>query len=205
MNENYGVHVVKFPANWTLRFVVAVLASAMLMSGAIVGMAPQAWRILNAHEEVPVELGGFGGLATRSQILGLNGQQVGVFELENSQPLLIEQVPAHVVAALLAVEDTGFKNHKGVNLRALVRAALSNFQFSSGRQGASTITQQVVKNEYLMGLPRDGRYKVLQARYAVMLEKTVSKEKIVERYLNTVYFGNNAYGIQAAADVDFQK
>ena len=147
MNENYGVHVVKFPANWTLRFVVAVLASALLMSGAIVGMAPQAWRILNAHEEVPVELGGFGGLATRSQILGLNGQQVGVFELENSQPLLIEQVPAHVVAALLAVEDTGFKNHKGVNLRALVRAALSNFQFSSGRQGASTITQQVVKNE----------------------------------------------------------
>ena len=75
MNENYGVHVVKFPANWTLRFVVAVLASAMLMSGAIVGMAPQAWRILNAHEEVPVELGGFGGLATRSQILGLNGRQ----------------------------------------------------------------------------------------------------------------------------------
>jgi penicillin-binding protein 1A len=56
-----------------------------------------------------------------------------------------------------------------------------------------------------MGLPRDGRYKVLQARYAVMLEKTVSKEKIVERYLNTVYFGNNAYGIQAAADVYFQK
>jgi len=205
MNENYGVHVVKSPANWTLRFVVAVLASAMLMSGAIVGMAPQAWRILNAHEEVPVELGGFGGLATRSQILGLNGQQVGVFELENSQPLQIEQVPAHVVAALLAVEDTGFKNHKGVNLRALVRAALSNFQFSGGRQGASTITQQVVKNEYLVGLPRDGRYKVLQARYAVMLEKTVSKEKIVERYLNTVYFGNNAYGIQAAADVYFQK
>ncbi|MEY4220427.1 MAG: hypothetical protein RL280_711 [Actinomycetota bacterium] len=177
----------------------------MLLSGAIVGMAPQAWRIVNAHEEVPVELGGFGGLATRSQILGFNGQQVGVFELENSQPLLIEQVPAHVVAALLAVEDTGFKNHKGVNLRALVRAALSNFQFSSGRQGASTITQQVVKNEYLVGLPRDGRYKVLQARYAVMLEKTVSKEKIVERYLNTVYFGNNAYGIQAAADVYFQK
>jgi len=196
---------VNSPANWTLRFVVALVASAMLLSGAIVGMAPQAWRIVNAHEEVPVELGGFGGLATRSQILGFNGQQVGVFELENSQPLLIEQVPAHVVAALLAVEDTGFKNHKGVNLRALVRAALSNFQFSSGRQGASTITQQVVKNEYLVGLPRDGRYKVLQARYAVMLEKTVSKEKIVERYLNTVYFGNNAYGIQAAADVYFQK
>jgi penicillin-binding protein 1A len=62
-----------------------------------------------------------------------------------------------------------------------------------------------VKNEFLAGLPRDGRYKILQARYAVILEKNVSKAQIVERYLNTVFFGNNAYGIQAAADVYFQK
>jgi len=101
------------------------------------------------------------------------------------------------------VEDEGFEEHKGVNVRALVRAALANFQFTSGRQGASTITQQVVKNEYLAGLPRDGRYKILQARYAVMLEKTVSKAQIVERYLNVVFLGNNAYGLQAAAEVYF--
>jgi penicillin-binding protein 1A len=131
------------------------------------------------------------------------GQQVGVFEFENSQPVSIDLVPDHVVAALLAVEDAGFEKHKGVNLRALVRATLANFQYSSGRQGASTITQQVVKNEYLSGLARDGRYKVLQARYAVTLEKTVPKKAIVERYLNTVFFGNNAYGIQAAAEVYF--
>ena len=104
MNENYGVHVVKFPANWTLRFVVAVLASAMLMSGAIVGMAPQAWRILNAHEEVPVELGGFGGLATRSQILGLNGQQVSTCVRWCEQRFLIfnSQVVGKVLPPLLS-------------------------------------------------------------------------------------------------------
>jgi penicillin-binding protein 1A len=182
----------------------AVTAGALLVSAAVVGAAPHAWGVLHAHEEVPVRLpGSFSGLATRSRIMDVSGTQIGVFEFENSQPLAIEAVPDHVIAAVLAVEDQGFEKHKGVNLRALVRAALANFQYTASRQGASTITQQVVKNEFLAGLPRDGRYKILQARYAAMLEKSVPKEKIVERYLNTVFFGNNAYGIQAAAETYF--
>ena len=193
----------KNPAHHFVRLGIAVCAGALLVSAVVVGAAPQAWRLLHAHEEEPVTLPGFSGLATRTRLLGVDGTQVGVFEMENSQPISIDQIPDRVVAALLAVEDSGFEKHKGVNLRALVRATLANFQYSSGRQGASTITQQVVKNEYLAGLPRDGRYKILQARYAVMLEKTVEKKLIVERYLNTVYFGNNAYGIQAAAEVYF--
>jgi membrane peptidoglycan carboxypeptidase len=164
---------------------VAVTAGALLVSAAVVGAAPHAWGVLHAHEEVPVRLpGSFSGLATRSRIMDVSGTQIGVFEFENSQPLAIEAVPDHVIAAVLAVEDQGFEKHKGVNLRALVRAALANFQYTSSRQGASTITQQVVKNEFLAGLPRDGRYKILQARYAV-------------------FFGNNAYGIQAAAETYF--
>lgn len=193
----------KNPVNWTMRLGVAIVAGSLLMAGTIVGAAPHAWRVLRAHSEEQVTLPDFSGLTTRSRLLDSTGQQVGVFEFENSQPVSIDLVPDHVVAALLAVEDAGFEMHKGVNLRALVRATLANFQYSSGRQGASTITQQVVKNEYLSGLPRDGRYKVLQARYAVMLEKTVPKKNIVERYLNTVFFGNNSYGIQAAAEVYF--
>ncbi len=192
-------------ANWALRLGITLLAGALLISAGVVGAAPQVWKMVNAHEEDPVKLPGFSGLANRTKMVDSAGQQVGVFEFENSQPLSIDEVPTHVVAALLAVEDSGFEKHKGVNLRALVRATLSNFQYSSGRQGASTITQQVVKNEYLAGLPRDGRYKILQARYAVMLEKTTPKKLIVERYLNTVFFGNNAYGIQAAAEVYFGK
>jgi penicillin-binding protein 1A len=175
----------------------------VLITATVVGAAPQVWRVLNAHEQVPVELPPFGGLASRSRILDTTGTLVGVFEVENSQPVSIDSVPDTMVDAILAVEDSGFFTHKGVNVRALVRATLANFQYSSGRQGASTITQQVVKNEYLAGVPRDGRYKILQARYAVMLEKTVEKKYIVERYLNTVFFGNNAYGVQAAAEVYF--
>ena len=158
---------------------VAVTAGALLVTASVVGMAPAAWRVLNAHEQEPVRLPAFSGLATRTQILDVNNEQIGVFEMENSQPLAIEEVPDRVVAALLAVEDAGFRSHRGVNLRSLVRATLANFQYSSSRQGASTITQQVVKNEYLAGMPRDGRYKILQARYAVMLEKQVPKRKIV--------------------------
>src|SRR5690606_24168128 len=65
--------------------------------------------------------------------------------------------------------------------------------------------QQVVKNELLAGLERDGRYKLLQVHYALMLEKEMTKEEILERYLNTIFFGNNAYGLQAAAEVYFGK
>lgn len=188
-----------------LRLAVVVLAGALVCSAIVVAMAPAAWGALNAHSQVPVRLGQFSGLAQRSVIFDVNGEQIGVFQVENTQRTPVSSVPEQVIAAFLAVEDSTFFSHKGVNLRATVRALLANYQSSSTRQGASTITQQVVKNEFLAGLDRDGRYKILQARYAVMLEKLVPKEQILERYLNTVFFGNNAYGLQAAAEVYFGK
>ena len=115
------------------------------------------------------------------------------------------QVPQHVIDAFLAVEDKEFYRHDGVNVRSLVRATLSNFASDSPQQGASTITMQVVKNDFLAGLERDGRYKLLQVHYALMLEREHTKDEILERYLNTVFFGNNAYGIQAAAETYFGK
>ena len=131
---------------------------------------------------------------------------IAVFERENSQPIKLAQVPKPTWSnALLAVEDTEFYHHHGVNVRSFFRALLSNFASDAPTQGASTITQQVVKNEFLAGLPRDGRYKALQAHYATMLEKKKTKDQILERYLNTVFFGNNAYGLQAAAEVYFGK
>ena len=185
------------------RLALVIIAGAMFIASVVSAIAPQAWDVLNAHSQTPVKLPQFSGLAQRSYLYDINGIQIGVFQLENIQPTLIDDVPESVIAAILAVEDAGFYSHDGFNLRATVRALLSNFESQTNRQGASTITQQVVKNEYLGGLARDGRYKVLQARYAVMLEKEVSKREILERYLNTVYFGNNAYGLQAAAEVYF--
>lgn len=179
------------------------MAGALLISALVVAMAPRLWGIANAHNEKPVTLPAFTGIAQRSYLYDVNGAQIGAFQVENSQPVKMQDVPVDVTSAILAVEDAGYYGHKGVNLRALVRATLSNFNAGSSRQGASTITQQVVKNEYLAGLPRDGRYKVLQARYAALLEKQATKPQILERYLNTVFFGNNAYGIEAAAEIYF--
>ena len=110
-----------------------------------------------------------------------------------------------MIDAFLAVEDKEFYQHDGVNVRSLIRATLSNFASDAPQQGASTITMQVVKNEFLAGLDRDGRYKLLQIHYARMLEKEKTKDEILERYLNTVFFGNNAYGIQAASETYFGK
>ena len=188
---------------WFARFAVVVLAGALFVAAVCVAIAPRVWGIANAHDEKAVELPTFAGIAQRSVLYDVKGRQIGAFQVENSQPIKIDDVPTDVVAAVLAVEDANFFGHRGVNLRALVRAMLSNFESGNARQGASTITQQVVKNEYLGGIERDGRYKILQARYAALLEKQVSKKQILERYLNTVYLGNNAYGLQAAAEIYF--
>lgn len=183
-----------------------VLAGALLLSAVVIAAAPRLWRVANAHEEFPVEIPtDFEPLSQRTLVYDVAGNVIAVFERENSQPIALSQVPANVVDAILAVEDNEFFIHKGVNVRGLVRATLSNFASDAPRQGASTITQQVVKNELLAGLERDGRYKLLQVHYALMLEKEMSKEQILERYLNTIFFGNNAYGLQAAAEVYFGK
>lgn len=191
---------------WLLRLVTAALAGALLIVAITVAIAPRAWHAIEAHEEVPVELPPFEALAQRTYVYDAAGNQLTVYELENSQPITdLSVVPADVLAAILAVEDSEFYNHQGVDLRSSVRAALSNFSTDSARQGASTVTQQVVKNEYLGGLERDGRYKLLQVHYAILLEKEMAKNDILLRYINTIFFGNNAYGLQAAAETYFAK
>jgi penicillin-binding protein 1A len=190
---------------WPLRLVAVLVAGALLLTGVALGVAPRLWLIANAHEELPVELPEFQPLSQRTTVYDRYGGVIAVFQRENTQPVVIDDVPRPVIDALLAVEDTEYFLHKGVNIRGLVRALLSNFSSDAPRQGASTITQQVVKNEFLAGVPRDGRYKLLQAHYALMLERDISKDEILERYLNTVFFGNNAYGLAAGAEVYFGK
>jgi penicillin-binding protein 1A len=185
--------------------VLVVAAGALLITSVVVAVAPRLWAIANAHEEDPVTLPAFEALAQRTYVYDANGNEIAIYELENSQPIRYGDIPPHVVQAFLVVEDKEFFNHDGINVRSLFRATLSNFASDAPQQGASTITMQVVKNDFLAGLERDGRYKLLQIHYARMLEKQLSKEQILQRYLNTVFFGNNAYGIQAAAETYFGK
>lgn len=187
------------------RLLLVVMAGALLVTATAVGVAPRVWSSANAHEELPVVLPEFEALAQRTYVYDRNGTEIALYELENSQPIAFEDIPQDVVDAFLLVEDKEFFTHDGINVRSLVRATLSNFASEAPQQGASTITMQVVKNDFLAGLERDGRYKLLQMHYARMLEKELSKEEILARYLNTVFFGNNAYGIAAAAETYFGK
>ncbi len=190
--------------SWWMRLCIVVVAGALVLTAAVVGVAPRLWKVVNAHVETPVALPAWEGIAKRTYVYDRAGNEIAAYELENSQPVLLSQIPQPVIQAVLAVEDREFYNHHGVNMRGLFRATLSNFE-GGARQGASTITQQVVKVEYLGGLERDGRYKLLQIIYALRLEKERTKDEILERYLNTIYFGNNTYGIQAASEVYFGK
>jgi membrane peptidoglycan carboxypeptidase len=113
----------------------------------------------------------------------------------------LEQVPKHVRWAVLAAEDRGFYSEPGVSIRGTVRAALTDLT-GGNTQGGSGITQQYVKNAYLNNATSLTR-KLKELMIAVKLTRNYSKDQILEFYLNTVYFGRGAYGIQAAARAFF--
>ncbi|HVF74060.1 MAG TPA: PBP1A family penicillin-binding protein [Acidimicrobiales bacterium] len=139
-------------------------------------------------------------LSERSVVYDVHGNVMSVFHAEeNRSPVPLDRVPDHVVNAILDVEDDRFWAHGGVDLRSTMRALVTNVQSGEVRQGGSTITQQLVKNALLTPEKSVDR-KVREAVLAVRLEDELSKEEILERYLNTVYFGNGAYGVQAAAE-----
>ncbi|MGH3102909.1 MAG: transglycosylase domain-containing protein, partial [Gaiellaceae bacterium] len=115
-----------------------------------------------------------------------------------------DQISPVMKAAIVAVEDRRFWEHRGIDLRGIGRALWADIQQKRVVEGGSTITQQFVKNAYVRNRRTIGR-KVREAALAWQLEQKWSKEKILTEYLNTIYFGNGAYGIQQAAKTYFHK
>jgi penicillin-binding protein 1A len=114
-------------------------------------------------------------------------------------PVDLSEVPQPLVAAVVATEDHTFFVNPGVDVRSSVRAFLSNVDSGGIGQGGSTITQQLIKNRYFTNPKRDLDRKIREAILAARLTGEWSKRRILQEYLNTVYFGANAYGVQAAA------
>ncbi len=140
-----------------------------------------------------------------TQIFDRNGELVAnVFDEENRQYTSFDQIPPRVVEALVAVEDTGFFEHGGINFEAIFRAAIKDIKAMSLVEGASTLSQQLVKN---LVLTRDKKFarKLKEAILAFKIEDELTKEEIIERYLNHVYFGHGYYGIKTAALGYFKK
>jgi penicillin-binding protein 1A len=123
---------------------------------------------------------------------------------ENRVLLMPEQIPQRMKQALIVVEDDRFYDHSGVDPVGMTRAVFSNFIEGKLVEGGSTITQQYIKNTYVSNEPSVNR-KLVEAIYAYELEQKWSKDKIISEYLNTIYFGNGAYGLQVAATIYFNK
>ena len=149
-------------------------------------------------------------LSQRSRILDKDGHVLATLFLENRVPVRLQEVPVSARQALIAIEDNRFYQHNGIDLKGTARALARNSSSGSVQQGGSTLTQQYVKNALLEAAganrisqdaarERSVKRKLQEARYALALEHTMSKDQILESYLNIAYYGNGVYGIGTAA------
>jgi len=139
-----------------------------------------------------------------SVVLDRHGELIGQYYVQRRQLVRIEDVPEHVIQAFVASEDARFFDHAGVDLTAILRAAWANLLHGRIKQGASTITQQLVKNVVLTH-ERTWSRKLREVMLAIEIERRLSKEEILLTYLNEIYLGNGSYGIGDAAQSYFGK
>ena len=183
----------------TFYAIYAFLFSALLLllSGALLlfyyshrlpDFAPLKERNLNVHSIVYSE----------------EDKVIGKFLLDNRIPIPYERIPKQLVNAFVAAEDSDFFQHKGVDFKGILRAMFKNILAGRIVQGGSTITQQVTKTFFLTP-KRSWLRKLKEVAYAFGLERDMTKEEILTLYLNNIYLGNGAYGVEAAAESYFNK
>src|SRR5437763_3551400 len=143
-------------------------------------------------------------MESASVILDRNGKIFGQIYVENRETVPYDQLPRDLVNAVVAVEDAKFYQHSGYDFFGIVRAALKNLTAGHVRQGGSTITQQLARNSFALK-QKTFRRKVLEIFLARRIEEHFGKQKIMELYLNRIYFGGGLYGAEAAARGYFGK
>ena len=129
---------------------------------------------------------------------------VGKFLMDNRIPIPYERIPKPLINAFIAAEDAEFFQHKGIDFKGILRAMFKNLVAGRIVQGGSTITQQVTKTFFLTP-KRSLLRKLKEVAYSFALERDLSKEEILTLYLNNIYLGNGAYGVEAAAESYFNK
>ncbi|MEK7251929.1 MAG: transglycosylase domain-containing protein [Actinomycetota bacterium] len=142
-------------------------------------------------------------LSRLSSVFTADNVLLGQLTERNSQPTVFDDIPNLVIGAVLSAEDEDFMEHSGVDYQAVARALVEDLS-GGQKQGGSTITQQVVKQNFV-GSESTLERKVAEATIAIELERRFTKEQILEYYLNSVFFGENAYGVTAAAQEYFGK
>lgn len=175
--------------------------AALAVWGLIAFMALMAWFVYDLPSSDDVK-----PLQTRASItiVARDDSVIARYGGLKGEAIAVEDLPIHTTAAVLAIEDRRFYKHFGVDVFGLARAMLANAKALSFVQGGSTITQQLAKNLFLTP-DKTIRRKVQEALMAIKIEQRFSKDEIFSAYLNRVYFGAGAYGIDAAARTYFNK
>jgi membrane peptidoglycan carboxypeptidase len=191
-----------------------VLAAAALPAAAVAGLATK--YVFDAYNRMPSELK-IPPPAQASRLYAKDGKTlITRFYEEDRHVVPLSKVSPLMQRAMVAAEDRRFYQHGGVDLRSVVRAFVSNVKGNQNEQGASTLTMQYVRNvlkgdedltpqQRIDATANTLRRKVQEMRYAQALEKRMSKQEILERYLNIAYFGAGAYGVESASQRYFGK
>ncbi len=149
--------------------------------------------------------------AITSKVYDIKGNIITEFYQENRTPVSLKEIPKNLIDAFIAIEDSEFYQHKGINLRRIIISQLENFKniillrnTDLRPQGGSTITQQLAINTFLTREISISR-KLKDILLALQIERIFTKDEILEMYLNEIYFGHGAYGVQSAANMYFSK
>ena len=172
----------------------------------VVGLAIAAW-LYTLYDEIKQDIDVVINYTPKqsTQFFDKDGKLIAnTFKEENREYVKYDDIPARIIEGLVAIEDTQFFEHHGVNPDAISRAIIKNIKAGTYMEGASTLTQQLIK---MLVLNREKKLirKVKEALLAIRLETVLTKEEILERYLNHVYFGHGYYGIKTAAKGYFNK
>ena len=182
----------------TNRFLLKLIGSVMLALVAAHFMVEYALAQIPLPRTV--------ALPSSARVYDRDGELIATYRDEVTRFIIDSKtLPAHVRQAVVAAEDRDFFSHEGISIGGTVRAAWKNLTNAEVLQGGSTITQQYVKNAVLEDPSRTFERKFKELILSMKVERRYSKSKILDMYLNTVYFGRGAYGIEAAARVYFSK
>lgn len=197
---------------WLLRagtFALVTLAGMAALFVAAIALVPRA--VAYAAESADAELilpddTEFGILAQRTRVYGDDGKTLLAILHgdEDRNPVSLAKMPDHAWQAIVATEDKKFFDHDGYDLAGIGRAAVANVQAGGVEQGGSTITQQVARMNFSeVGTARSLDRKFKEVIYARAIEERFTKQQILDRYVNQVYFGSGSYGMQAASEEYF--
>jgi penicillin-binding protein 1A len=185
-----------------IRLATVLVGGGIVVAFTLAALGPRIAEIYNANESTPAEIN-LDTLSLRSIVYDSNGDEFDVlYDVENRELVELDDVSDAMIGAVIAVEDEGFREHNGIDMKAILRALIRNVSAGGIEEGGSTITQQLIKNG-VVGDAIDIDRKIPEAALARRLEQQLTKDEILEAYLNTVYFGGGAYGVRAAAEIYF--